>query len=182
MGLMTRAVVDRAELASTRGINPAYTSRVAWVIGSMLAAMAGVVAGPIFGLSVDSVLEFVIAASAVAVIARFRSLPVAMLGGLGLGALSALFSGYGGEIPGLKSVLNSIPGTRASVIYLALLVALLVRGRERARVAGVTVISEPVPTDYLADLPKWRRALPWAVLTLVILVWGTGRPVGSNAS
>ena len=41
MGLMTRAVVDRSTLASTRGISPKYTSRVTWVLSSMLAALAG---------------------------------------------------------------------------------------------------------------------------------------------
>jgi ABC-type branched-subunit amino acid transport system ATPase component/branched-subunit amino acid ABC-type transport system permease component len=174
MGLMTRAVVDRSVLASTRGINPASTSRVAWVLGTMLAALAGVLAGPEFGLTTDSVLEFVIAASAVVVLARFRSLPVAMFGGLGLGAISALFDGYGGKIPGVDSVLNSVPGTEASVVYLVLLIVLLVRGRERARVAGVTAMSEPVPTDYLADLPMWRQAWPWVALAVAVLLWGTG--------
>ena len=38
-----------ADLASTRGINERTTSRYAWVIGMMLAALAGVVGAPIIG-------------------------------------------------------------------------------------------------------------------------------------
>ena len=49
LGLQMRAVVDRADLASTRGINERTTSRYAWVIGMMLAALAGVVGAPVIG-------------------------------------------------------------------------------------------------------------------------------------
>jgi ABC-type branched-subunit amino acid transport system ATPase component/branched-subunit amino acid ABC-type transport system permease component len=173
MGLMTRAVVDRSTLASTRGISPKYTSRVTWVLSSMLAALAGVLAGPIFGLSVDSVLDFVVAGSAVVVVARFRSLPIAMIGGLALGALSAMIATYGNDVPLFKTLLKDVPGSSASVVYVALLVALLIRGRERARVAGVSAVAEPVPNNYLADLPRWRQAWPWVAACGAILLWGT---------
>ncbi|HEY1279388.1 MAG TPA: branched-chain amino acid ABC transporter permease, partial [Acidimicrobiales bacterium] len=72
IGLMTRAVVDRRDLASIRGINPAFTSRLAWSLGSMLAALAGVLSGPLFGLNTTTMLQFVVASSAVVVLARFR--------------------------------------------------------------------------------------------------------------
>src|ERR1700722_17903046 len=47
LGLRMRAVVDRGDLARMRGINDATTSRVAWVIGTVLAARAGVVGAPL---------------------------------------------------------------------------------------------------------------------------------------
>jgi ABC-type branched-subunit amino acid transport system ATPase component/ABC-type branched-subunit amino acid transport system permease subunit len=139
----------------------------------MLAAMAGVLAGPIFGLSVDSVLDFVVAGSAVVVVARFRSLPIAMIGGLALGALSAMIATYGNDVPLFKTLLKDVPGSSASVVYVALLIALLIRGRERARVAGVSAVAEPVPNNYLADLPRWRQAWPWVAVCAAILLWGT---------
>ena len=46
LGLQMRAVVDRPELAQIRGVNEAATSRYAWIIGTVLAALAGVVAAP----------------------------------------------------------------------------------------------------------------------------------------
>ncbi len=49
LGLRMRAVVDRPDLARMRGVNSAQTSRVAWIIGTMLAALAGVVGAPILG-------------------------------------------------------------------------------------------------------------------------------------
>ena len=180
MGLMTRAVVDRSVLASTRGISPKYTSRVTWIMSSMLAALAGILAGPIFGLSVDSVLDFVVAGSAVVVVARFRSLPIAMIGGLALGALSSMIATYGNDVPIFKNLLRDVPGSSASVVYVALLLALLFRGRERGRVAGVSAVAEPVPTNYLSDIPKWRQAWPWVALCAGILLWGTDAIPWSN--
>ena len=173
VGLMTRAVVDRADLAAARGINPAFTSRVAWCLGTMLASLAGVLAGPLFGLSTASALQFVVASSAVVVIARFRSLPIAVGAGLALGAFANVFAGYAGDVPQIQSVFNALPGTRSAIIYIVLLFALLWRGRERARIAGVSNANEVVPRDYLEGLPQWRRALPWVVILVALLAWTT---------
>ncbi|HLY83144.1 MAG TPA: ATP-binding cassette domain-containing protein, partial [Acidimicrobiales bacterium] len=173
IGLMTRAVVDRADLASIRGINPAFTSRVAWGLGSILAALAGVLSGPLFGLNTTTMLQFVVASSAVVVLARFRSLPLAVSGGLALGALTSVVAGYGIDVPGLKTVFTAVPGTRQAVIYIVLLGALLWRGRQRIRAAGVTV-TERIPPDYLADLPTWRRWWPWVAMSVALLAWTTG--------
>ena len=49
LGLRMRAVVDRSTLARIRGIDDAQTSRYAWLIGTVLAALAGVVGAPILG-------------------------------------------------------------------------------------------------------------------------------------
>jgi ABC-type branched-subunit amino acid transport system ATPase component/branched-subunit amino acid ABC-type transport system permease component len=173
VGLQTRAVVDRSDLASARGIDPSFTSRVAWVLGTVLAVMAGILSGPLFGLSANTALQFVVASSAVVVIARFRSLPVAMIGGLLLGALSSLFAGYGTDIPGLKQALVAVPGLTSSVVYLALLGALLWRGIQRGRVAGVSAIVDAMPPDYTSGLPTWRRWWPWTALSAVLLLWAT---------
>jgi ABC-type branched-subunit amino acid transport system ATPase component/ABC-type branched-subunit amino acid transport system permease subunit len=170
---MTRAVVDRRDLASIRGINPAFTSRLAWSLGSMLAALAGVLSGPLFGLNTTTMLQFVVASSAVVVLARFRSLPIAVWGGLALGAFTSLVAGYGAKVPVIEDVFTSVPGTRQAVIYIVLLAALLWRGRQRIRVAGVTVM-ERVQQDYRADLPKWRQWWPWVALVAAIVIWTTG--------
>src|SRR5438094_419098 len=46
-GLRMRAVADRHDLAAMRGVNDARTSQLAWVLGTMLAGVAGVVGSPI---------------------------------------------------------------------------------------------------------------------------------------
>ena len=171
MGLHTRAVVDRSDLASLRGINVSRTSRTAWILSVTLAGLGGVLASPIFGLSPATNLQFVVGSSAVFVAARFRSLPVAMIGGLVLGALSSVVAGYFHDIPGLKQALTSVPGVSSSTIYVVLLIGLLWVGRERTRVTGTTVAAEPIPGDYLRDIPLWRRAWIWVVLGVGVLAW-----------
>jgi ABC-type branched-subunit amino acid transport system ATPase component/branched-subunit amino acid ABC-type transport system permease component len=173
IGLTTRAVVDRSDLASLRGISPTFTSRLSWGLGSALAGLAGVLAGPLFGLDSTAMLQFVVAGSAVVVLGRFRSLPIAVWGGLALGAVTSLVAGYGSQVPGVKTVFVAVPGTQQAVIYIVLLGALLWRGRQRIRVAGITVI-ERLQVDYLSDLPPWRRWWPWIALSVVLVIWTTG--------
>ncbi len=162
LGLRMRAVVDRASLARMRGVDDALTSRYAWVIGTMLAALAGVVGSPILGtISTDAWIGVVFAAAAAAVIGGLRSIPLAFAGGLLLGVAQNLVTGY-------ATFAASIPGFNESVPTLLLLVTLVVMGAERGRRAG-SRSEESLPPDYLAHLPRWRRALPWT-LALVFFV------------
>ena len=95
LGLQMRAVVDRPPLASTRGINERTTSRYAWVIGTMLAALAGVVGAPIIGsLLPAGFITVMFVATAAAVLGGLRSIPLAFLGGLLLGIAENLVVGY----------------------------------------------------------------------------------------
>jgi ABC-type branched-subunit amino acid transport system ATPase component/branched-subunit amino acid ABC-type transport system permease component len=162
LGLRMRAVVDRASLARMRGVDDALTSRYAWVIGTMLAALAGVVGAPILGtISTDAWIGVVFAAAAAAVIGGLRSIPLAFAGGLLLGVAQNLVTGY-------ATFAASIPGFNESVPTLLLLVTLVVMGAERGRRAG-SRSEESLPPDYLAHIPRWRRALPWT-LAIVFLV------------
>ena len=139
----------------------------------MLAALAGILAGPLFGLNPTTFLQFVIASSAVVVIARFRSLLYAVVGGLALGAFMSVVISYGGKFGPIKALFDELPGTRQGVIYVVLLVALLWRGREKIRKAGITV-AERVQPNYLHDIPMWRRMWPWVALSFALITWATG--------
>lgn len=173
LGLNMRAVVDRRELASLRGVNPASTSRVAWMLGTLLAGLAGVISGPLFGLSGVTVLQFVVVSSAVVVLARFRSLPVSFFGGLALGAVMNLIAGYARRIDPVADLLNRVPGLEGSTVYLLLFFGLFFLGHQRTRVAGVAA-EERRPADYMDDLSPWRRVLPWAIAGGVLVVWAFG--------
>jgi ABC-type branched-subunit amino acid transport system ATPase component/branched-subunit amino acid ABC-type transport system permease component len=164
MGLRMRACVDRRDLASLRGVRPELVSSQAAILSSMIAGLAGILITPLFNLDPNQFTLLMFVAAAAVAIARFRSIPIAMVAGLGIGVLQSLVAGYV-DLPD-----RLVPGLKASVPFIVLLVALLVLGRQRGRVAG-QVADDPPPVDYLADLPKWRRALPWAVVTVALLVW-----------
>ena len=55
-------------------------------------------------------------------------------------------------------------------IFFLLLLGLVVMARERSRRGGSTADEAP-PPDYLADLPWWRRALPWTLATAFLIVY-----------
>ena len=80
-GLRMRAVADRHDLASMRGINDARTSQLAWVLGTMLAGIAGVVGSPILrALDPNTYALAVFVAIAAAVVGGFRSVGLAFVG------------------------------------------------------------------------------------------------------
>ena len=162
LGLQMRAVVDRHNLARIRGVNDTMTSRSAWVIGTILAALAGVVAAPILGsISTTGYLTITIVAAAAAVVGRLRSIPLAFIGGLGLGIVQNLVAGY---------VKVNISGFADSVPIVVLVVALLLLARDRSRLGGTTADDVP-PRDYLSQLPLWRRAWPWVLATVFLIVY-----------
>jgi ABC-type branched-subunit amino acid transport system ATPase component/branched-subunit amino acid ABC-type transport system permease component len=179
LGLQMRSVVDRADLARTRGVNERTTSRYAWVIGMMLAALAGVVGAPLIG-SLDSggFIAITFVACAAAVLGGLRSIPLAFLGGLLLGVAENLVAGY-------VKIAKDISGFNSSVPFILLLVGLLFMARERSRRGG-SAAEETPPPDYMADLPLWRRALPWTLavcfLILYVLVLANDFWVGVIAS
>ena len=167
LGLQMRAVVDRADLAGTRGINERTTSRYAWVIGMMLAALAGVAGAPIIGsLNSAGFIAITFVAAAAAVLGGLRSVPLAFAGGLLLGVAQNLVFGYGSDIQAIQD----IPGFNGSVPFILLLVGLIVMARDRRRRGG-SAAEEAPPPDYLADLPLWRRALPWTLGVIFLIVY-----------
>ena len=141
----------------------------------MLAALAGILAGPIFGLSVDSVLDFVIAGSAVVV---RRPVPLAAdrhdRRPGPRRPLGAVRRATATTSPGFKTILNAVPGSSASVIYVALLVALLIRGRE-TRPRGRCHHRSPSPCPPII-CPTYRdgdRRGRGSRSCAAMLLWGT---------
>lgn len=156
LGLEMRAHVDRPQLAGYRGINGDRTLSITWMIASSLAALAGVVGSPVIN-SLDpntyNVVLFVSAAAAV--LGGLRSVPRAFVGGLVIGIAQNLVLKY-------ATFAKGISGFNASVPIVLLLGGLLWMGSGGMRSAGSTADAAP-PADHTADLPPWRRRLPWVV-------------------
>lgn len=93
-GVAMRAVVDDPDLASLNGTNPVVIARFSWVLGSVLAALAGVLISPGQGALQAAVVAFtVIAPFGAAVVGRLRSLPLTFAGAIGLGVLESWMGG-----------------------------------------------------------------------------------------
>jgi ABC-type branched-subunit amino acid transport system ATPase component/branched-subunit amino acid ABC-type transport system permease component len=165
LGLQMRAVVNRPELAVTRGVDRGRTSAAAWTMGTTMAALAGIVGAPIFGgLSAGTYLLIMLAAVAGAVIGGFRSVPLAALGGFLLGAVQSLVAGY-------ATFAQSIPGFSNAVPFAVLLIGLAVFGRNRARIAGAAAELATVAAGEHPAGPWWRRHRAMIAAGVVFLVW-----------
>ncbi|MFG1702182.1 ATP-binding cassette domain-containing protein [Nonomuraea sp. M3C6] len=160
-GLRMRASVDRRRLATLRGIDADATSALAWMLGSGLAGLAGVLAVSVLGLDATAYTVLLFASATAAVFGRLRSIPWTFAAGLALGVVQNLVAGY-------TDFLEEVTGLRTAVPVILLFAGLVLLNRSRARVAG-SVAEDAPPPDHLAGLPAWRRRSPW-VLGLVVLV------------
>jgi ABC-type branched-subunit amino acid transport system ATPase component/branched-subunit amino acid ABC-type transport system permease component len=160
LGLRMRAAVDRPELALLQGVDTAATSRTAWMIGTALAALAGVIGAPIFNSLDPGTYTFVmLAAVAAAALGGLRSIPLALAGGLLLGIIQDLVTGY-------ASFAREISGFDGAVPFIVLLVALALFGRDRARAAGSAVSAGVV--SMLPDHGIRRRVTVRVVAVAVV--------------
>jgi ABC-type branched-subunit amino acid transport system ATPase component/branched-subunit amino acid ABC-type transport system permease component len=162
LGLRMRAATDRPELAQLMGVNRSLATGSAWIIGTTLASIAGIVGAPIINsLDPVSYITVVFVATAAAAIGGFRSIPLAFAAGLALGVAQNLVAGY-------ATFAQSIQGFNTSVPFAALLVAVLLFGRSRARQAG-SVAEDTAPATAMDDRRGWRRHAGWAVPALLLL-------------
>jgi branched-chain amino acid transport system permease protein len=111
IGLLVRATVDSEALTSVSGVAPGRVALGVWAGGTMLAGLAGVLAGPI--LSVDSVSNYTLltaSAFAAVVAARLRSLPIAVIVALAMGIAGSLAQwALPPQSPWTTNVVSSIP-------------------------------------------------------------------------
>jgi branched-chain amino acid transport system permease protein len=103
MGVAMRAVVDDPALASMTGARSNRISGVAWMIGFMLAGLAGILLAPGTGMSIEILSELVIFGYAAAIVGRLSSLPLTFLGAMILGVAQSMAIGY---VP--ASLLNDV--------------------------------------------------------------------------
>ncbi|MEU7862607.1 ATP-binding cassette domain-containing protein [Nonomuraea sp. NPDC049141] len=167
-GLRMRASVDRRRLATLRGIDVDATSALAWMLGSGLAGLAGVLAVPVLGLDATAYTVLLFASATAAVFGRLRSIPWTFAAGLALGVVQNLVAGY-------TDFLEEITGLRTAVPVILLFAGLVLLNRSRERVAGSAAEDAP-PPDHLAGVPAWRRRLPWVLGLVALLVFTVAGP------
>lgn len=160
-GVAMRAVVDDPDLLAMAGASPVRVAQAGWVLGSALAALAGVLIAPLLGeLNQVNLTLFVVNGYAAAVLGRLRSLPVtfgaALVVGLGEEYLTTyLPSGF---------TANWLPNATLALPMVFLFVALLVVPQDRLQAAG------RVAVERLARVPSATRSLAGAGGVVVLAV------------
>ena len=103
-------------------------------------------------------------ASAAAVLGGLRSIPLAFVGGLVLGIVQNLVTGYAKFAKNINGFHDSVPDRRCCSSPWSIL------ARDRSRRGGSTADEAP-PPDYLAACLQWRRAAPWVVATGFLVLY-----------
>jgi len=150
VGLEMRAVVESPRMTELAGVNSGRVSAFAWILSSVMAALAGVLLAPLYSqLDPQNFTVLLVWGVAGAVIGRFASLPLAFVGGLGLGVAQEVIAGY---LP--AGVIAN--GLRPSLPFVVLLVFLpFVRQRQiEDPLAGC----DPPPTALEGTATGYRAA------------------------
>jgi ABC-type branched-subunit amino acid transport system ATPase component/branched-subunit amino acid ABC-type transport system permease component len=117
-GLATTAVAENQRAAAALGWSPDVIATANWALGSALAALGAILLAPIVTLEVSSATSIVVAAMAAALIAGFRSFPIAFAAAVALGIAQTIIQRY-----------VQTPGVSSSVPFLVIIVVIVVTGR-----------------------------------------------------
>lgn len=194
-GTTMRAVVDDPSLAAMHGASATAVARLAWVLGTELAVVAGILIGSGTNLDATTLTFVVVSAYGAAVIGGLHSLPLTFLGAIGLGlaqSWGAAFWFPKGESDFFladgeqwRRIGLSLPGLFLFLAVLLLPHARLAVGYRRARrnppvpglraslvramafVAAVGAVAELLPAEHLGDA---TRALVFSVILLSLVV------------
>jgi sulfate-transporting ATPase len=115
-GLATAAVADNARAAEVLGWSAQWISRANWILGALLAGMAGILIAPINGLNVPAMGTIIYGALAAALVGGFRSFALAMAGGVLLGVAQSETVRIGGEV-----------GWSTAIPFVVIVIAVLMR-------------------------------------------------------
>ncbi|MEO6628927.1 MAG: hypothetical protein ABIP03_10220, partial [Aquihabitans sp.] len=152
-GLAMRAVVDDRDLTRLNGAQPSRSSRMSWAVGSMLAALAGILlAGSQGALNHIPLTLLVVNAYGAAMFGRLRSLPLTFLGAAILGLAQSFAVGYINLGDPLRSVAGmtlptavSLNGLRPAIPIIALFVVLLFLPPLKVRAGSQQKSREVIP-------------------------------------
>jgi branched-chain amino acid transport system permease protein len=151
-GAEMRATVDDRALAGLMGADPVRANRVAWILGTQMAAVGGILIAPELTLDATQLSLLIVSAYTAAVFGRLRSLPLTFVGAVVVGCLESYLTGY---LPPNNAFLI---GFRLAAPALLLFAALLVfpHGRLRGRDRRL----RPVPA------PSMRGTVVFAAATV----------------
>jgi ABC-type branched-subunit amino acid transport system ATPase component/branched-subunit amino acid ABC-type transport system permease component len=117
-GIATTAVAENQRAASAVGLSPDWIATANWALGSALAGAAAILIAPIVQLQVATMTNLVLAALATALVASFRSFPVAFAAGMLIGIGQTELTRY-----------VHTPGVASSLPFAVIILWMLLRGQ-----------------------------------------------------
>ncbi|HEX4729907.1 MAG TPA: branched-chain amino acid ABC transporter permease/ATP-binding protein [Solirubrobacterales bacterium] len=117
-GLATSAVAESERSASALGLSPDTVATLNWALGCGLAGLAAILIVPIVTLQPAVLTNLVLAATAAALVAGFRSFPIALVAGLVVGIAQTEVTRY-----------VSQTGVGTAIPFVVIVIWLVIRGQ-----------------------------------------------------
>ena len=157
IGVTMRASVDDGTLTTLNGASSVRSARSAWIVGCILAALAGVLVAPTVTLSATALTLLIIDAYAASVIGRLRSIPMTFVGAIILGLAVSYSVAYLPENAYIQGFEGAVP---AVVLFVSLLLL------PQSRLRGHRLLR----SRELALVPTWRGTAIFAVSVVLFSV------------
>ncbi|MFA5495902.1 MAG: branched-chain amino acid ABC transporter permease/ATP-binding protein [Porticoccaceae bacterium] len=155
-GRQTTAVAENVRSASAVGISANRISSLNWMLGSGLAALAGILLAPVTGLMAATMVLLINPLLAAALVGGFVSFPLTLLGGLVIGVAQGLI-GY----------LDAGTGWSAAIPFLVIVMVMVFRGRALP-LRGF--LNDRLPRVGAARPPGWLALFGFIITAVLILV------------
>ncbi len=133
-GYALRAVVDDPELLAMSGASPNRMSQYGWILGFMMAALAGVLLAPTqtTGISIEAMTLLVVNGYAAAIVGRLKNIPVTFAAAIVIGLAENYVINY--LLPHVPQTL--VPDITVALPMVFLFIALVTLPSVRLRAAG----------------------------------------------
>jgi branched-chain amino acid transport system permease protein len=133
-GVALRAVVDDPELLAMSGASPNRMSQYGWILGFVMAALAGVLLAPVqtTGLSIEAFTLLVVNGYAAAIVGRLKNIPVTFIAAIAIGLAENYVLSY--IVPHLPE--SFVPDVTLGLPMVFLFLALVTLPSVRLRAVG----------------------------------------------
>jgi branched-chain amino acid transport system permease protein len=133
-GVALRAVVDDPELLAMSGASPNRMSQYGWILGFVMAALAGVLLAPVqtTGLNIEAFTLLVVNGYAAAIVGRLKNIPVTFLAAIAIGLAENYVLSY--IVPHLPE--SFVPDVTLGLPMVFLFLALVTLPSVRLRAVG----------------------------------------------
>ncbi len=133
-GYALRAVVDDPELLAMSGVSPNRMSQYGWILGFMMAALAGVLLAPTqtTGISIEAMTLLVVNGYAAAIVGRLKNISVTFVAAIAIGLAENYVINY--ILPHVPQ--NLVPDITYALPMVFLFIALVTLPSVRLRAVG----------------------------------------------
>jgi ABC-type branched-subunit amino acid transport system permease subunit/ABC-type branched-subunit amino acid transport system ATPase component len=179
-GLAVRATASNPDTARIYGTSPKNTSTIVWTIGGALAVATAVLFAP-YQISNAAqagtaalAAPLLLRAVAVGLLARMKSLPMVLVGGVAIGVIE-------------QAITTNVESTNRTVVdlylFLAVLVVVLFIRKGRSEEAGWSLSPRQMPVPERLKMVGWVRHLNLIGFMLLFAIFGAlGLLLSSNSS